>query len=66
MKKPVAQNHAFLTTPEVCELLRISEKTLQRWRKDRKLTYIRRGGRFLFRSTDLDNFLAQRTVRHKS
>ena len=53
----------YLTTSEVCGLLRIGDKTLQRWRNARKLTFIQRGGRFLFPAAEIDRFLESRTVR---
>jgi excisionase family DNA binding protein len=53
----------YLTTAEVCDYLRITEKTLQRWRKARKLTFVHRCGRFLFTTAEVDRFLEVRTVR---
>jgi len=52
----------FLLSEEVATLLRCSLKTVQRYRRARKLAYIRRGGRFLFPRTSIETFLASRTV----
>lgn len=54
---------SLLTSAEVCSLLRFSQKTLQRWRKARKLTFVRRSGRYLFPAADVDRFIAARLVR---
>ena len=52
----------YLLTEEVASLLRCSIKTVQRYRRARKLAYIRRGGRFLFPRTEVERFLADRLV----
>jgi excisionase family DNA binding protein len=55
--------HSYLTSKEVCELLRISAKTLQRMRQNRKITYVRVCGRgLIFPQTEVERFLKERTV----
>jgi len=54
---------SLLTSEEVCSLLRFSQKTLQRWRKARKLAHIRRNGRFLYPSGEIDRFITTRLVK---
>lgn len=54
--------HSLLTSAEVCDELRMSSKTLQRWRKAGRITHIRRGGRFLFPRTAIEKFLTARTI----
>jgi excisionase family DNA binding protein len=55
-------DHSYLTTEEVCALLRTSAKTLQRWRKSRRITYVRLSGRFLYPRTAIEKFIAARTM----
>jgi excisionase family DNA binding protein len=52
----------FLTTQELCDLLRVSEKTVQRWRRGNLITYVLKGGGYLFPSSDVSRFIASRTV----
>jgi excisionase family DNA binding protein len=52
----------FLTSRDVCALLKISSKTLERMRKRRALNFVRVGGAYRFRRSALDLFLAQREV----
>jgi excisionase family DNA binding protein len=54
--------HSYLTSEEVCALLRICAMTLSRWRKARKITYVRLGGRFLYPRAGIEKFIAARTV----
>jgi excisionase family DNA binding protein len=54
--------HRYMTTKEVCALLRTSAKTLQRWRKARKIGYVRLGGKFLYHRTAIEKFIAARTL----
>lgn len=53
---------SYLTTAEVCELLRVSPRTLQRWRLTRKITSVRLSGKILYPRTALEIFIAKRTV----
>jgi excisionase family DNA binding protein len=59
---PMATTATYLTTKEVCDLLRISAMTLLRWRKARKISYIRLGGRTLYSRTAIEKFIAARTM----
>jgi excisionase family DNA binding protein len=52
-----------MTGPEVCDFLRTSTKTLQRWRHARKISYIRLGGRILYSRAAIEKFIAARTVK---
>ena len=54
--------HSYLTGKEVCALLRISAMTLHRWRKARKIGYVRMGGKFLYHRTAIEKFIAARTM----
>jgi excisionase family DNA binding protein len=55
--------HVFLTSQEVCDLLRVCPKTLKNWRKRRAIEFIRRGRNVLFRRETVERFLAGRTVK---
>ena len=52
----------FLTSRDVCALLKISSKTLERLRKKRALNFVRLGGAYRFRRSAVDLFLSQREV----
>jgi excisionase family DNA binding protein len=54
--------HSYLTGEEVCDLLRTSTKTLQRWRRARAISYIRLGGRILYSRAAIEKFIAARTM----
>jgi excisionase family DNA binding protein len=56
-------DRTYLTSPEVCALLRTSIKTLQRWRKAGNISYTRLGGRILYSRTAIEKFIAARTVK---
>jgi excisionase family DNA binding protein len=55
-------NFQLLTSNEVCDLLRISAKSLQRLRGKKAISFLRISGSVRFRQADVENFLAQRTV----
>jgi predicted site-specific integrase-resolvase len=56
----------FYTTQALCAELHVSEKTVQRWRNANLITYILKGGgRYLYPASDVDRFVASRTVRHR-
>jgi excisionase family DNA binding protein len=48
-----------LTTKEACKYLHISTRSLQLYRDRGKIDFIQIGGKVLFRSKDLDKFLAR-------
>jgi excisionase family DNA binding protein len=54
--------HALLTSDEVCNVLRISPRTLKRWRSARILTHVRRGRAFLFPRAAVEKYITSRTV----
>ena len=47
----------WLTTDEVCELLRVSRSTIHRWRKERMLIAHRLGGKVYFRAEDISGMM---------
>jgi len=47
---------SFLTRKEVCELLDISESTLNRWTKDGRLVTHNKGNRVYYQRSEVENF----------
>lgn len=55
----------FLLSSEVCNLLRISKRTLIRWTtraRRPKLAFVRSGRKILYPAADVHRYLAARTV----
>ncbi len=52
----------FYTAVELARLLRVSGRTLRRWLDKKLLNYYIIGGKFLFRRSAVELFLAQRKV----
>jgi len=54
----------MLTQTEVCELFRITRKTLQNWRRQRKIGFVRFGHHSIrFRQEDIADFIRRRESR---
>ena len=51
--RPTFGGDRFLTDAEVAENLKLSRRTLQQYRNERKIPYIYFGGKILYRETDL-------------
>ncbi len=47
----------FLTDSELSVMLKISRRTLQEYRNESKLPYIRLGGKVLYRESDIERML---------
>lgn len=43
----------YLTNREVCQLLRISSRTLQNWRDTGKISFIKLRGKILYKNSEL-------------
>lgn len=54
----------YLTPPQTAELLGVTVGTLEVWRCTKRypLPYVKVGKRVRYRTTDIDQFLASRTV----
>jgi excisionase family DNA binding protein len=52
----------LLNAVEATKFLKISRSTLYRWTSKRKIPHIKAGGRVLFRPSDLDQWLREKTV----
>lgn len=52
-RTPHLNGEKYLTNREVCQLLRISPRTLQNWRDTRKIPFIRLKGKILYRESKI-------------
>lgn len=55
-RTPHLNGEKYLTNREVCQLLRISSRTLQNWRDTGKIQFIRLKGKILYRETNILNY----------
>ncbi|WP_229058519.1 helix-turn-helix domain-containing protein [uncultured Parabacteroides sp.] len=56
-RTPHLNGEKYLTNREVCQLLRISSRTLQNWRDTGKIQYIRLKGKILYKESEIFIFL---------
>ena len=52
-RTPHLNGEKYLTNREVCQLLRISSRTLQNWRDTGKIPFVRLKGKILYRESDI-------------
>lgn len=52
-RTPHLNGEKYLTNREVCQLLRISSRTLQNWRETGKIKFIRLNGKILYNESAL-------------
>ncbi|WP_455674120.1 helix-turn-helix domain-containing protein [Phocaeicola sp.] len=52
-RTPHLNGEKYLTNREVCQLLRISSRTLQTWRDTGKIPFIRIKGKILYRESEV-------------
>lgn len=52
-RTPHLNGEKYLTNREVCQLLRISSRTLQSWRDTGKIAFIRLKGKILYQESDI-------------
>jgi hypothetical protein len=55
--KPTLDGDSFYTDGELAEKLRISQRSLQDYRNEGRIPYIKLGGKVLYRSSDIDKLL---------
>lgn len=55
--RPVLNGEHFLTDSELSVMLKISRRTLQEYRNEGRLPYIRLGGKVLYRESDIERML---------
>jgi excisionase family DNA binding protein len=51
-RTPHLNGEKFLTGKDVCRMLHVSSRTLQEWRKQGKIPFIRLKGKILYRESD--------------
>lgn len=56
-RTPHLNGEKYLTNREVCQLLRISSRTLQNWRNTGKIPFIRLKGKILYEQTKVSLLL---------
>lgn len=56
-RTPHLNGEKYLTNREVCQLLRISSRTLQNWRDTGKIPFIRLKGKILYKESEIFIFL---------
>jgi hypothetical protein len=52
-RTPHLNGEKFLTGKDVCRMLHISVRTLQEWRRQEKIPYIRLKGKILYRESEI-------------
>lgn len=55
--RPMLGGEVFLTGEEVCELLKLSTRTLQEYRSNGTLAYYKIGGKILYKQSDIQAML---------
>ena len=57
--RPPLNGERYMTDRGVAERLKVSRRTLQEYRNDRKLPFILFGGKVLYRETDIEQMLEE-------
>lgn len=57
--RPPLNGERYMTDKEVAESLKVSRRTLQEYRNDRKIPFILFGGKVLYRETDIERMLEE-------
>ena len=65
MKKPPEENddESWVDSHEVCDFLKISERTLQRLRSDGKITFTCLGGKYYYQISEIKKLLKARVIK---
>jgi hypothetical protein len=61
-RSPHLNGEKFLTGKEVCKILHISLRTLQEWRNSEIIPCIKLKGEILYRQSDIDKVLSERST----
>lgn len=56
---PPLNGERYMTDKEVAQRLKVSRRTLQEYRNDRKIPFILFGGKALYRETDIERMLEE-------
>ena len=57
-RKPTLNGDSFYTDEELSKKLKISRRSLQDYRNEGRIPYIKLGGKILYRSSDIEKLLA--------
>lgn len=57
--RPPLNGERYMTDKEVAGRLKVSRRTLQEYRNDRKIPFILFGGKVLYRETDIERMLEE-------
>ena len=57
-RKPTLNGDSFYTDEELSKKLKISRRSLQDYRNEGRIPYIKLGGKILYRSSDVEKLLA--------
>ena len=57
--RPPLNGERYMTDKEVAERLKVSRRTLQEYRNERKIPFILFGGKVLYRETDIERLLEE-------
>lgn len=56
-RKPSLNGESFYTDQELSEKLKVSRRSLQDYRNEGRIAYIKLGGKILYRSSDIEKLL---------
>lgn len=57
--RPPLNGERYMTDKEIAGRLKVSRRTLQEYRNDRKIPFILFGGKILYRETDIERMLEE-------
>lgn len=58
-RKPTLKGESFYTDEELSEKLKISRRSLQDYRNEGRIPYVKLGGKILYRSSDIEKLLEE-------
>ena len=61
-RTPHLNGEKFLTNSDVCNMLHVSQRTLQEWRKQGKIPFVRLKGKILYQQSEILKCLHQQTL----
>lgn len=64
--RPVMNGEIYLSGEDVCRLLHISKRTLQQYRDDNILPFIRIGGKIIYKESDILTVLELNYITHSN
>jgi len=58
-RKPTLNGESFYTDEELSKKLKISRRSLQDYRNEGRIPYVKLGGKILYRSSDIEKLLEE-------